>query len=68
MEAMLDYRVTIHQGRRPDGRGATVIFRHPEQQHAMVFYRTCTPPRRGYVISVWRPDGTLLAFMAGPAV
>ena len=31
-------------------------------------YRKSVPPRPGYVVAVWRPDGTLIAFATdGPS-
>jgi enamine deaminase RidA (YjgF/YER057c/UK114 family) len=28
-------------------------------------YRKSVPPRPGYVVAVWRPDGSLITFTAG---
>ena len=31
-------------------------------------YRKSVPPKSGYVIAVWRPDGSLIASTSGPTV
>ena len=59
------YRVTHHLGRGPD-KDAEVIFSHPEEEPARRFYRRHLPPRVGYVLALWRPDGTLIAATIGP--
>jgi hypothetical protein len=68
-EAMKDsgtYRVTHHRGRRSDSEDAEVIFSYPDEEPARRFYQRRLPPRVGYVLALWRPDGTLIASTIGP--
>jgi hypothetical protein len=51
------YRVTHHLGRRPDSEDAEVIFSYPDEEPARRFYQRHLPPRVGYVLALWRPDG-----------
>jgi hypothetical protein len=60
-----EYRVTRHKALGP-GRSPKVIFRHLDEAPAMRFYKRI-PPAPGYVISLWHPDGTLIASTSGPA-
>ena len=55
------YRVTHHLGRRPDSEDAEVIFSYPDEEPARRFYQRHLPPRVGYVLALWRPDGSLIA-------
>jgi hypothetical protein len=43
-----------------------VIFRHLDEALARRFYER-TPPADGYIIALWRPDGTLIASTNGLA-
>ena len=43
-----------------------VIFRHLDEAPARRFYKR-TPPAPGYIIALWRPDGTLIACTNGLA-
>jgi hypothetical protein len=43
-----------------------VIFRHLDEAPARRFYER-TPPTDGYIIALWRPDGTLIACTNGLA-
>jgi hypothetical protein len=61
-----EYRVTHHLGRGPDSKDANVIFSYPDEEPARRFYRRHLPPRVGYVLALWRPDGTLIASTIGP--
>lgn len=70
MEESPYYRVTRHfyrQSRGPDSSKAKVIFRHLEEGPAMSFYQRRIPLPPGIVLSVWRPDGSLIAFTSGGA-
>jgi hypothetical protein len=60
------YRVTHHLGRGPESNDTDVIFSHPDEEPARRFYRRHLPPRVGYVLALWRPDGTLIAASIGP--
>ena len=60
------YRVTHHLGRRPDSEDAEVIFSYPDEEPARRFYQRHLPPRVGYVLALWRPDGTLITSTIGP--
>ena len=60
------YRVTHHLGREPDKEDAKVIFSHRDEEPARRFYQRHLPPRVGYVLALWRPDGTLIASTIGP--
>jgi hypothetical protein len=64
MEESGEYRVTRHKGRR--SKSAKVIFRHLDEAPARRFYKRI-PPAPGYVISLWHPDGTLIACTRGLA-
>jgi hypothetical protein len=60
------YRVTHHLGRGPDKEDAQVIFSHLNEEPARRFYQRHLPPRVGYVLTLWRPDGSLITFTSGP--
>jgi hypothetical protein len=60
------YRVTHHLGRGLDSEDANVIFSHPDEEPARRFYQRHLPPRGGYVLALWRPDGSLITFAIGP--
>ena len=60
------YRVTRSKGRGPGSKIRKVIFRHPDEASARRFYER-TPPVPGYIIALWRPDGTLIACTNGLA-
>ena len=60
------YRVTHHLGRELNSKDAEVIFSHPDEEPARRFYRRHLPPRVGYVLALWRPDGSLIASTIGP--
>jgi hypothetical protein len=66
MEESGDYRVTRSKGRGPGRKIRRVIFRHLDEAPARRFYER-TPPADGYIIALWRPDGTLIASTNGPA-
>jgi hypothetical protein len=66
MEESGDYRVTRSKGRGPGRKIRRVIFRHLDEAPARRFYER-TPPADGYIIALWRPDGTLIASTSGPA-
>jgi hypothetical protein len=60
-----EYRVTRHKGHGPNSKYAKVFYSHLDEAPAMRTYRKSVPPRPGYVVAVWRPDGSLIAFTAG---
>src|SRR3954464_10384853 len=60
MEESGEYRVTRSKGRGPGRKIRKVIFRHLDETPARRFYER-TPPAPGYIIALWRPDGTLIA-------
>jgi hypothetical protein len=66
MEESGEYRVTRSKGRGPGRKIRRVIFRHLDEAPARRFYER-TPPADGYIIALWRPDGTLIASTSGPA-
>jgi hypothetical protein len=66
MEESGDYRITRSKGWGPGGKSLKVIFRHLDEAPARRFYER-TPPADGYIIALWRPDGTLIASTSGPA-
>jgi hypothetical protein len=66
MEESGEYRVTRSKGRGPGRKIRRVIFRHLDEAPARRFYQR-TPPADGYIIALWRPDGTLIASTSGPA-
>jgi hypothetical protein len=66
MEESGEYRVTRSKGRGPGRKIRRVIFRHLDEAPARRFYER-TPPTDGYIIALWRPDGTLIASTSGPA-
>jgi hypothetical protein len=61
-----EYRVTRSKGRGPGRKIRKVIFRHLDEAPARRFYER-TPPADGYIIALWRPDGTLIACTNGLA-
>jgi hypothetical protein len=61
-----EYRVTHHLGQGPESNDTDVIFSHPDEEPTRRFYRRHLPPRVGYVLALWRPDGTLIAASIGP--
>ena len=65
MEPSDEYRVTRHKGRGPDSKNAKVFYSHLDEAPAMRTYRKSVPPKSGYVVAVWRPDGSLIAFTPG---
>jgi hypothetical protein len=66
LEESGEYRVTRSKGRGPGSKIRKVIFRHPDEASARRFYER-TPPVPGYIIALWRPDGTLIASTNGLA-
>jgi hypothetical protein len=48
------------------GKIRKVIFRHLDEAPARRFYER-TPAAPGYIIALWRPDGTLIASTNGLA-
>ena len=60
------YRVTHHLGRGLDKNDTEVIFSNPDEEPARRFYQRHLPPRVGYVLALWRPDGSLIASTIGP--
>ena len=66
MEESGEYRVTRSKGRGPGRKIRKVIFRHPHETPARRFYER-TPSAPGYIIALWRPDGTLIASTNGLA-
>ena len=68
MEPSDEYRVTRHKGHGPDSKYAKVFYSHLDEALAMRTYRKSVPPKSGYVIAVWRPDGSLITFTSsGPS-
>jgi hypothetical protein len=65
MEPSDEYRVTRHKGRGPDSKNAKVFYSHLDEAPAMRTYRKSVPPKSGYVVAIWRPDGSLIDFTAG---
>jgi hypothetical protein len=65
MEENGEYRVTRSKARGPV-RSPKVIFRHLDEAPARRFYER-TPPTDGYIIALWRPDGTLIVCTNGLA-
>jgi hypothetical protein len=61
-----DYRVTRSKGWGPGRKIRKVIFRHLDEAPARRFYKR-TPAAPGYIIALWRPDGTLIACTNGLA-
>ena len=57
------YRVTHHLGRRPESEDAEVNLA-TRRGTARRFIQRHPPPRVGYVLALWRPDGTLIASMS----
>jgi hypothetical protein len=66
MEESGEYRVTRSKGRGPGRKIRKVIFRHLDEAPARRFYER-TPPAPGYILALWRPDGTLIASTNGLA-
>jgi hypothetical protein len=65
MEPSDEYRVTRHKGRGPDSKNAKVFYSHLDEAPAMRTYRKSVPPKPGYVVAIWRPDGSLIACTPG---
>jgi hypothetical protein len=65
MEPSGEYRVTRHKGRGPNSKNAKVFYSHLDEAPAMRTYRKSVPPKSGYVVAIWRPDGSLIDFTAG---
>ena len=61
-----EYRVTRSKGWGPGRKIRKVIFRHLDEAPARRFYKR-TPAAPGYIIALWRPDGTLIACTNGLA-
>ena len=61
-----EYRVTRSKGRGPGRKIRNVIFRHLDEAPARRFYERI-PSAPGYIIALWRPDGTLIACTNGLA-
>jgi hypothetical protein len=61
-----DYCVTRSKEWGPGRKIRKVIFRHLDEAPARRFYKR-TPPAPGYIIALWRPDGTLIASTNGLA-
>jgi hypothetical protein len=59
-----EYRVTRSKARGPV-RSPKVIFRHLDEAPARRFYKRIRPVD-GYIIALWRPDGSLIACTSGP--
>ena len=66
MEESGEYRVTRSKGRGPGRKIRKVIFQHLDEAPARRFYKR-TPAAPGYIIALWRPDGTLIACTNGLA-
>jgi hypothetical protein len=64
MEESGEYCVTRSKALGPGRKIRKVIFRHPHKAPARRFYER-TPPADGYIIALWRPDGTLIACTSG---
>ena len=64
MEKSGEYRVTRSKEWGPGRKIRKVIFRHLDEAPARRFYKR-TPPAPGYIIALWRPDGTLIACTNG---
>jgi hypothetical protein len=64
MEKSGEYRVTRSKGWGPGRKTRKVIFRHLDEAPARRFYER-TPPAAGYIIALWRPDGSLIACTNG---
>jgi hypothetical protein len=64
MEESGEYRVTRSKALGPGRKIRKVIFRHLHKAPARRFYER-TPPADGYIIALWRPDGTLIACTSG---
>ena len=65
MEPSDEYRVTRHKGHGPNSKYAKVFYSHLDEAPAMRTYRKSVPPKSGYVVAVWRRDGSLIAFTPG---
>ncbi len=65
MEPSGEYRITRHKGSEPNSKHAKVVYSHLDEAPAMRTYRKFLPVKPGYVIAVWRPDGSLIAFTTG---
>jgi hypothetical protein len=61
-----EYRITRSKGRGPGSKIRKVIFRYLDEAPARRFYERI-PPAPGYIISLWHPDGTLIACTNGLA-
>jgi hypothetical protein len=65
MEEGGEYRVTRSKVWGLGSKISRVIFRYLDEAPARRFYER-TRPADGYVIALWRPDGTLIACTSGP--
>ena len=59
-----EYRVTRSKGWGPGSKIRKVIFRHLDEAPARRFYKR-TPLAPGYILALWRPNGTLIASTNG---
>jgi hypothetical protein len=65
MQPSGEYRVTRNKGHEPDSKHAKVFYSHLDKSPVMRTYRKSVPPKPGYVVAVWQPDGSLIAFTSG---
>jgi hypothetical protein len=61
-----EYRITRSKAWGPGRKIRKVIFRHLDEAPARRFYKRILPAP-GYIIALWRPDGTLIASTNGLA-
>jgi hypothetical protein len=59
-------KIQRSHGTPSDKEDAEVIFSHLNEEPARRFYQRHLPPRVGYVLTLWRPDGSLITFTSGP--
>jgi hypothetical protein len=67
MEESEEFRVTRHKGQGPESKDTRVIFHHLDEEPAQRFYDE-TPPKPGYAIALWHPDGGLIAFTSASRI
>jgi hypothetical protein len=66
MQESGEYRVTRHsKGSGADSKDAKIVFHHLDEAPARRFYEQNIPPVPGTVLSLWKPDGSLIAHSAG---